>query len=97
MKVRILTLLSSVHVSGVHVQSAKLQESRPETTDRKSQTFMRVLPVYMSSSLTSLAPSLDVSTRDERVRRLVHAQRVLASGCDFAFVSLCAVYKNSTC
>ena len=97
MKVRILTLLSSVYVSGIHVQSTKLQESCPEATDRVLQTFMRVLSVYMASSLTFLAPSLDVTTRDERVWRLVQTQRVFASGYDFAFVSLCAVYKDSTC
>ena len=54
------------------------------------------MSVYMASSLTLLAPSFDVPTRDDRVRLFVQTQRIFASGDDFAFVGLCAVYKDAT-
>jgi hypothetical protein len=68
----VLALLSSMNVGGVHVQSTKLQEEVPEVADRIPPVF-GMLSVYMSTTLTDVAPGLDVATRDESVRLVVFA------------------------
>ena len=90
-----MTLLSFVYVSGVHVQSTELQEDVPKVTDRKLSVF-RMLSVYMSTTLTDVAPGFDVLTRDDRVRTFVHATRIYASSFCVTFVVCRTVYEDTT-
>lgn len=90
-----MTLLSFVYVSGVHVQSTELQEDVPKVADGQLLVF-RMLSVYMSTTLTDVAPGFDVLTRDNRVRTFVEATRVYASRFYDTIVVRCVTEEHST-